>query len=660
MNEAPATWHTSDAPEPVRFAAAELARYLGRLVGQRLRVAEAPAGAWPALGLRAGAASSPALDRPSGAEELARRVQPVPPAFATSPGADAFLWRTGDGGASVVGTNPRSTLYGVYDLLEELGCRFFAASAEDEVVPDVGAEGLAVFLGPSRERFAQAAFAYRERHFLEPLRAPETGIDADAARREIDHAAKRRMNGFVFHIEDFAPDAPAWRLVLEELVPEIARRGLMPGLGEHGGYVLWLPPERYAAEHPEWYAQVGGRRVGTFRDDRGRYQFCTENPEALETFLGNMEHFLREHPAIQIMHVAPEDVGRWCECARCAPVPVAERYMRLDNAIAERVRRLRPDVSVTHLVYANHAELPERERPSPHLKIAFIPFGRNYAVPFTDPAANLRLGAHPWSLDLIGSWATLCRKTGAGLIEHTKAFRHRWITFRLLPLPHLEADMRWWQSIGAHGFNAPQEGEGWWVKHLNAYVYARLMWDLDAGVERLLDDYFEQYWAGIGPVVRALYQATAEALPDLSYSRNPTILMNRHPGVRATPEERWAPDAAYLEGAIGRLDEIGRRVEKLPDGVALDPSVERRLAKLKEAFEGAGASLRVSLGVRRFLLARGTARAAGALAEARAAHDRFAALQTPERLRAGTLWTGAWRRDHVFAEWEREAAATPA
>jgi hypothetical protein len=677
MNVAPAIWHTADAPEPVRFAAAELARYLGGMAAPAPAVVPAPAGAWPALELRLGAASPAPAERPSGAEELSRRVQPLRPAFAASPGADAFLWRTGQGGASVVGTNPRSTLYGVYDLLEELGCRFFAASAEDEVVPALGAGGLAAFLGHGRDRFEQASFAYRERHFLEPHRSPDGSVDPGAARAEIDYAAKRRMNGFVFHIEDFAPDPPAWRLVLEELVPEIARRGLMPGLGEHGGYVLWLPPERYAAEHPDWYVEVrapgggaardgardgatGGRRVGTFRDERGRYQFCTEHPEALEAFLGNMERFLRENPAIQIMHIAPEDVGRWCECDRCASVPVADRYMRLDNAIAERVRRVRPDVSVTHLVYANHAELPERERPSPHLKVAFIPFGRNYAVPFTDPAANMRLGAHPWSLDLIERWAELCRQTGAGLIEHTKAFRNRWLTFRLLPLPHLEADMRWWRALGADGFNAPQEGEGWWVKHLNAYVYARLMWDLDAGAERLLDDYFERYWAGLGPAVRGIYRAAAEALPDLSYSRNPTILMNRHPGFRAPPEERWAPDAAYLERAVERLDEVGRRVEELPGGVALDPTVERRLARLKEAFEGARASLRLSLAVRRFLLARGTPRAVAALAEARAAHDRFAALQTPERLRAGTLWTGAWRRDHVFAEWERETAATSA
>jgi hypothetical protein len=655
-----AVHHVADAPEPVRFAAAELASYLGRLTGRAASVAAVPAGAWPALELRLGLGPSRPGAPADAADRLAGRVRPLPPAFATAPGPDAFCWRTGQGAAAIVGSNPRSTLFGVYDLLEQLGCRFYGGSAEDEVVPSVGVEPLAALLDQPGEQVEQATFPYRERHFLEPLRAPDGSIDVEAARREVDYAAKRRMNGFVFHIEDFAPDPADWRVVLDDLVPEIARRGLMPGLGEHGGYVLWLPPERYAAEHPDWYAQVDGRRVGTFRDERGRYQFCTEHPEALATFLDNMVAFLRAHPQIQIMHIAPEDVGRWCECERCARVPVADRYMRLDNAIVERVQAVRPDVSVTHLVYANHAELPERERPSPRLKVAFIPFGRNYGVPLSAPGANMGLSSHPWSLELIEAWAGLCRETGAGLIEHTKAFRHRWVTFRLLPLPHLEADMAWWRQIGGQGFNAPQEGEGWWVKHLNAYVYARLMWDLEVGVERLVEDYFARYWAGIGARVRAIFEATAEALPDLTYARNPTVLPNRHAGYRPPAPERLAPEIAYLEAAATRLDEVARQAAALPGEAALDPAVAGRLARLRDAFEGAGASLRVGLGLRRALLARGTPDAAAALAEARAAHDRFAALQTPERLRAGTLWTGAWRRDHVLAEWEREAAAAPA
>ncbi|HEY3079836.1 MAG TPA: hypothetical protein VGM69_07990 [Chloroflexota bacterium] len=98
-------------------------------------------------------------------------------------------------------------------------------------------------------------------------------------------------------------------------------------------------------------------------------------------------------------------------------------------------------------------------------------------------------------------------------------------------------------------------------------------------------------------------------------------------------------------------------LELRPGAAAIDRSVEGRLERLKDAFAGAGASLRVSLGVRRYLLARGSPGAAAAARAAREAHDRFAALQTPERLRAGTLWTGAWRRDAGFAEWEREAAA---
>ena len=685
-----AVWHAAGAPEPVRFAAAELARYLGRLAGGAapddpvvaLRVA--PAGAWPALEVRAGPAGGAPADRapdasgpPAGGAAgdegrgvggaLAARVRPVAAPFATSPGADAFLWRTGADGVRLAGTNPRSTLFGVYDLLEALGCRFYGQLPDDEVVPAPGAAAVAAFLGRPAERFQQATFPYRERHLLE-------WVDAAATRREIDGSAKRRMNGFVFHIEDFAPDAGSWRVVLDELVPEIARRGLLPGIGEHGGYPLWLPPERYAAAHPEWYAEVGGRRVGGFRgpagDDppgspaRRRYQFCTEHPQALATFLDNLERFLRAQPALRILHIAPEDVGGWCECPRCAPIPVADRYLRLDNAIAERARRVNPEISVTHLVYSNHAELPLRERPAAQLKVSFVPFGRDYARPFAAPEANLGLAAHPWSLDLILDWARLCRETGAGLIEHSKAFRHRWITFRLLPLPHLAADLRWWLAAGAGGVNAPQEGEGAWVKHLNAYVLSRLLWDLDGPVEALLDDYFRRYWAGIGAEVRAVYGAVAAALPVLAYARNqPAHLANRSPGLRPPPAERLGPEVTYLAAALEALGAVSRRVAALRADAAgrpdVPPEVGPRLARLADAVDGARAGLEVSLGVRRYLLARGTPDAPAAAARARQAHDRFAAWQTPERLRSGTLWTGRWRRDEDFAAWEREAAAPP-
>jgi hypothetical protein len=644
----PEVWHAPSAPEPVRFAASELARYLSRLFDESVVVSGAAADAWPSLELRVTPDGAPTA-RPALESRLAAQVQPVPPAF-NSPGADAFVWQTGDGRAAVLGTNPRSTLYGVYDLLEELGCRFFSPDPNDELVPRLDGRAF----DDHREHFEQATFAYRERHLLE-------WIDAEATRNEIDHAAKRRLNGFTFHIEDFAPDPATWRIVLDEFVPELARRGLMPGLGEHGGYVLFLPPERYASDHPDWYAEIDGRRVARFGGDGTRYQFCTEHPEARATFLANLAAFLRDHPLIQIMHIAPEDVGCWCECERCRPISIADRYLRLDNAIAAVVRRVRPDASVTHLVYANHVELPERERPAPGLKVSFVPFGRDFRLPFTDPAANMALDAHPWSLDLIQDWARLCQAAQAGLIEHTKASRHRWITFRLLPLPHLQADMRWWRGIGANGFNAPQEGEGWWVKHLNAFVHARLMWELDASVDDLLDDYFERYWRGIGDEVRELYVAIAEALPNLAYARNqPALLQNRAPDVRLPPAEQWASDAQYLERAIARLREGSRRLDSLQGPTVLELAVQQRLAKLAESIEGALAGLRVSLVIRRYLLARGGPHALEAASTARAAHARFVAWQTPERLRAGTLWTGRWQREETFAAWEREASATPA
>lgn len=160
-------WYTKDAPEPVRFAASELASYLERMTGQAIGTQMASDGTLTSLELRGGPAERTPIGPTSVVTELARRVRPLPPRLATTPGPDAFLWRTGDAEVTIAGTNPRSVLYGVYDLLEELGFRFFAAHPDDEVVPTLTVDDLVRFLNTAGERFEQATFAYRERHFLE-------------------------------------------------------------------------------------------------------------------------------------------------------------------------------------------------------------------------------------------------------------------------------------------------------------------------------------------------------------------------------------------------------------------------------------------------------------------------------------------------------------
>ncbi|HEY3107240.1 MAG TPA: hypothetical protein VGL23_00705, partial [Chloroflexota bacterium] len=153
--------HATGAPEPVRFAASELAAYLGRMAGQPIAVVAASGPGWPQLELRVGPAGRAAAEPARLAEGLASRVRPLPAPYATTPGPDAFLWRTGGGEAAIAGTNGRSVLFGVYDLLEGLGCRFFGASDGDEVVPRLAGDP---FTGAD-ERFEQATFPFRERHF---------------------------------------------------------------------------------------------------------------------------------------------------------------------------------------------------------------------------------------------------------------------------------------------------------------------------------------------------------------------------------------------------------------------------------------------------------------------------------------------------------------
>lgn len=57
-----------------------------------------------------------------------------------------------------------------------------------------------------------------------------------------------------------------------------------------------LPPDRYFAEHPEYYALVDGKRVGMQADGHLCAQLCLTDPDVLETVVENLGDRMREQP----------------------------------------------------------------------------------------------------------------------------------------------------------------------------------------------------------------------------------------------------------------------------------------------------------------------------------------------------------------------------
>jgi len=534
-----------DASVPERFAADELRKYLEKIVGEKPEIVRGvePEGACIVLKLAA-----------------ERDVRP-----------DGFAITSGRGRLTISGGGPAGVVYGVYAFLERyLGCRWFVPDPDDEVVPRLEPEVLHQILTRRVNEIENPDFIYREREFREAL--PDS---TDLIINQIDWWAKNRMNVFLINFH-YPSNKELWKKWREELIPEIKKRGLKLGLGEHGSYPLFLNPKKYGGEHPDWYCEFDGKRNPSMTYEGRGCQFCTTNPDAVRTYIENCIAFLKENPEVDVIYPAPNDGGRWCECAECRKRSVADNYMAFDNALAEAVEKVRPDIRIVHLAYANHLEPPEQVRPRKNVDIDFAPWGRDFAYPFDSPHTR-----EAYRTALL-KWVRIARECGNRIYIHCKFMRLYGVGPCLLPLKVIPTDMKYFKKIGVAGFDYPMAMGGWWAKSLNAYAVAQFSWDAETDMDALVADFFDKYYGPAAQDARKVYELVDAALPDRWYfnPRNMNlsfVLLSKH---LLPPSTYPAGLPEYNERAIERLRDCDGLIAKA-SAAAKGTVYAKRTAKLQ-------------------------------------------------------------------------------
>lgn len=121
-----------------------------------------------------------------------------------------------------------------------------------------------------------------------------------------------------------------------------------------------LPPSRHFASHPEWYSEIGGRRVAK--------QLCLSNDEMAEAYIAETLRRLRTDPAVDFISVSQNDWAGPCDCVRCRAViadegAISGLYLRFANRVAEAVEREFPSVTVDTFAYRFTRKPPRLTRP---------------------------------------------------------------------------------------------------------------------------------------------------------------------------------------------------------------------------------------------------------------------------------------------------------
>ena len=322
------------ATETERTAATELRNHLRRICGEWFEIVaeESFEGGRPAIYV--------------GATQLAGKggLQPE-----RMDGEEFVIRRNGDD-LILCGGRPRGTLYAVTQFLQEhCGVRWLTLAGEEYVPsrPDLSL--------PRVDRRSRPAFV--DRDLIPPHHWPRTGWYDDSTRSRLARAlAFGRINGRAPSIY-LGADAPSERY-----------GGHIRG-NHHGHTIRWyLPPEKHFAQHPEFYALRGGKRV-----DSG---LCKTNPQMREIYLHNAAEALAgvagESSGDLIFHVSDEDgPPQPCECPECRAVDAryggADVGQMLDfmNWLAESGKgRWPPNTAVETLGYAGYETPP----PTGHIR----------------------------------------------------------------------------------------------------------------------------------------------------------------------------------------------------------------------------------------------------------------------------------------------------
>ncbi|MBO4884229.1 MAG: DUF4838 domain-containing protein [Clostridia bacterium] len=435
----------SDATEQEKYASEELRNYLDLMTSAVFEIASAPFDG-PQIAL--GRAASAFLTPDDGL------------------GEDGFILRTLPEGIAIEG-GKRGVIYGVYELLERLGCRFFTPECEkvpcrvELVAPDIDARQV-----PQLE--------YRDHNYYFYNACPR-------------FAVKSRINGHFPQIpEKFGGHQPyTWFVhTFEQLVPT----------------------DVYGADHPEYFAMYDGER----RVLKHRTQLCLSNPDVLAIATESARAALKAHPGTRIISISQNDVSPGCQCGKCRAIDreegsAAGTLLRFVNAIAEALEPEFPDVVFDTLAYQYTRPVPRITHPRRNVCVRLCSIECCFSHPFEscddDRSVALPDGTRSSFIRDLRQWGAFHDRLY--IWDYTTCFAHY-----AAPFPNwrtLQPNMQAFVKNNVKGVfeqgNSSNRG-GVDLNDMRAYIISKLLWDPYCDVKKHIEEFTDYYYGAAGSFIR--------------------------------------------------------------------------------------------------------------------------------------------------------------
>lgn len=463
-------------------AAEQIQKYLQKISGAKLPIVVegTPAGLSTRIYVgRTQAAERAGLKIPSGFDPAVR-----PDAFSE----EGFVIRTLGGHLYIGGNNDgpyQGTIFGAFEFLERLGCRFFFPGEWGEVIP--------------RET---------------TIRVPELNVTSRP-----DFPLRNTSLGGWF------PPTPEERQIFADWEQKIKNtptgESFYPLVGD-GFLGYLLPPQEYFADHPDLYATDKSGNAKPPMDFLNGVMLSLHNPKVFDLAVDNLEKALagKSQGAIQRIiskngfGISPPDGASF----DYDPVAVSqnqnffypnyvEHPMTSEEyfGFAAKLARRFPNFWVSTMAYSGRELPPQGVAIPENLAVLYAPIATCVLHPLGDPTCWRKTE----TLLIMQQWCKACHHVylydyNPGLLLGSFVPEADAATFPI--------NAREYQKMGLKGFQT--EGrKAFMITWLSYYVRSRFMWDANADIEAIKNDFYTKFFGPeAGPLVRKWWDRCEEQL----------------------------------------------------------------------------------------------------------------------------------------------------
>ena len=358
----------------------------------------------------------------------------------------------------IAGGALRGNLYGAYGLLEDyFGCKWF--TPEVSRIPKRKTLGL-----PKLNETRIPELEYREPFVFDCF--------------DGDWCARNRMNSSTARLDE-----------------------------RHGGKVRFgagmfvhtfnrlVPPEKYFADHPEYFSLVDGERV------KDQTQLCTTNEEVVQLCIENVKKAIEADPEAFVYSVSQNDWHNYCECDNCTALYEKERtwmapVLQLVNCVAEAIEDEYPDKAIETLAYQYTRKAPKTMRPRKNVIVRLCSIECCFMHPLdgcdSEDNREFTRDARAWAkvADRLWVW------------DYVTSFRHY-----MTPFPNLRVrddNIRFFIANNVKGIfeqDAYQSYNGEF-NSLSGYLNAKHLWNKEYGEDRAINEFLEGVYGAAATPIR--------------------------------------------------------------------------------------------------------------------------------------------------------------